>query len=101
MKEVKRRKTYSREFKMDVIQQSYVRGSIGTLAKELGIAAEMIYRWRKEYENGEDSSFPGQGTVRLSEEQKELERIKQENADLRMERDILKKAIGIFSKKNG
>lgn len=61
----------------------------------------MIYRWRKEYENGEDSSFPGQGTVRLSEEQKELERIKQENADLRMERDILKKAIGIFSKKNG
>lgn len=67
----------------------------------MGIHAEMIYRWRKEYENGEDSSFPGQGTVRLSEEQKELERIKQENADLRMERDILKKAIGIFSKKNG
>lgn len=86
---------------MDVIQQSYVRGNIGTLAKELGIHAEMIYRWRKEHENGEDSSFPGQGTVRLSEEQKELERIKQENADLRMERDILKKAIGIFSKKNG
>ena len=57
----------------------------------------MIYRWRKEYENGEDSSFPSPGTVRLSEEQKELERIKQENADLRMERDILEKAIGIFS----
>lgn len=36
---------------MDVIQQSYFRGNIGTLAKELGIHAEIIYRWRKEYEN--------------------------------------------------
>jgi transposase len=61
----------------------------------------MIYRWRREYEQGDQTSFPGQGVVRLSEEQKELERIKQENADLRMERDILKKAIGIFTKKNG
>ena len=69
---------------MDFIQQSYARGSIGTLAQELGIAAEKIYRWRKEYENGGDKSFPGQETVRLSEEQKELERIKQENADLSM-----------------
>jgi transposase len=101
MKAIKRRKTYSREFKMDVIQQSYVRESIGELAQELGIHPEMIYRWRREYEQGDQTSFPGQGVVRLSEEQKELERIKQENADLRMERDILKKAIGIFTKKNG
>jgi transposase-like protein len=53
MKEIKSRKTYSREFKMGVIQQSYVRGYIGTLAKELGMPAEMIYRemiyrWRRE-----------------------------------------------------
>lgn len=39
MKDLKRRKTYSREFKMDVIHQSYVRGNIGTLANELGIPA--------------------------------------------------------------
>jgi len=71
------------------------------LAEELGIHTEMIYRWRREYEKGENASFPGRGNERLSEEQKELERIKQENADLRMERDILKKAIGIFSRKNG
>jgi transposase len=70
------------------------------LAKELVIHPEMIYRWRREYETGVPS-FPARGNERLSQEQKELELIKQENADLRMERDILKKAIGIFSRKNG
>jgi transposase len=101
MKQIKSRKNYRREFKVDVIQQSFVRDNIGELAQELGIHPEMIYRWRREYEQGDQTSFPGQGVVRLSEEQKELERIKQENSDLRMERDILKKAIGIFTKKNG
>lgn len=85
---------------MDVIQQSYVRDSIGELADELGIRSEMIHRWRREYESGEETRFPGQGVERMSEEQKEFERLKQENADLRMERDILKKAIGIFTRKN-
>jgi len=101
MKQIKRRKTYSREFKLDVIQQSYARDNFHELAQELGIRADLIYRWRKQYEHDGDTSFPGRGLESLTEEQRELERIKQENADLRMERDILKKAIGIFSKKNG
>ncbi|MEX2600517.1 MAG: transposase [Balneolaceae bacterium] len=101
MSEVKQRKTYSKEFKLDVIQQSHMRENIQELAVELGINPETIYRWRREYKDNESESFPGQGVPRESDEQKELNRIKKENADLRMERDILKKAIGIFSKKPG
>jgi transposase len=97
----KKRRSFTREYKLDVIQQSYVCGNISELADRLGINVELIYRWRSAYENEGETSFPGRGVERMSEEQKELERIKQENADLRMERDILKKAIGIFSKKNG
>lgn len=101
MKPIKRRQRYSKEFKLDVIQQSYLRENIKEFAEELGIRSELIYRWRREYENDGSKSFPGQGVTHQTDEEKNLSQIKRENADLRMERDILKKAIGIFSKKNG
>lgn len=101
MKQIKRRKSYSKEYKLDVIQQSYVRENIKELAEELGLRSELIYRWRREYHDDKDTSFPGQGVEKQSSDQQELHRIKKENDELRMERDILKKAIGIFSKKNG
>lgn len=86
---------------MDVISQSYQRENIRQLADELGIRPELIYRWRSEYEQAPEESFPGKGNQALSAEAQEVARLQRENADLRMERDILKKAIGIFSKKNG
>lgn len=101
MTDSKTRKTYDKQFKLDVIQQSYRRENISELAEELGIRRETIYRWRREYKQAPDISFPGKGIVKQTPEEKELARIRRENADLRMERDILKKAIGIFSKKHG
>lgn len=101
MKHIKRRKSYTKEYKLDVIQQSYIRENIKELADELGLRTELIYRWRREYHDDKGTSFPGQGVEKKSIEQEELDRVKKENEDLRMERDILKKAIGIFSKKNG
>lgn len=97
----KRRKSYSRQYKLDVIQQSYHRNNIKELAEELGLRVDLIYRWRKEYEKDQSDSFPGQGVAKRTSEQEELDRVRRELAELRMERDILKKAIGIFSKKNG
>lgn len=96
-----KRRTYSKEFKLDVIQQSYQRENIRQLADELGIDPGLIYAWRSKYKTQPQQPFPGKGVQQLSPEQAELKRLERENADLRMERDILKKAIGIFSKKNG
>ena len=96
------RKSYSKQFKLDVIQQSYLRDNVRELATELGLRPALIYKWRGVY--GVDSpeqSFPGNGVEKLTPEQAELRRIKAENVELRMERDILKKAIGIFGKTNG
>lgn len=98
------RKQYSKQFKLDVIQQSYLRENIRELASELGLRPALIYKWRAAYESQQSSdsqSFPGNGVPSLTPEQAELQRIKAENAELRMERDILKKAIGIFGKTNG
>ncbi|MDZ7657652.1 transposase [Fodinibius sp.] len=95
------RKSYSREYKLDVVQQSYLRENISALASELGLSPAMIYKWRAAYDGSSSSSFPGKGVEKLTPEQAELQRIKAENAELRMERDILKKAIGIFPDTSG
>ena len=97
------RKQYSKEFKLDVIQQSYLRENIRELATELGLRPALIYKWRSAYEqrSSSDQPFPGNGVEKRTPEQEELRRVKAELAEARMERDILKKAIGIFGKRNG
>ena len=97
----KTRKSYTKQYKLDVIQQSYQRENISKLASELGLAPELIYKWRAAYGAGSVDLFPGKGVEKLTAEQAELRRLKSELAETRMERDILKKAIGIFGKTNG
>ena len=101
MAEKQTRRTFTKEFKLDVISQSYQRENIKELAVELGIRPELIYRWRSEYEGSPEASFPGHGNPKHTPEQQELARLQRENADLRLERDILKKAIGIFTSRRG
>jgi len=97
---MKRRK-YDREFKQMAVELSNTRDDIAVLAKELGIGKDLIYRWRKETEEHEEDSFPGQGNQILSEEQKRIMKLERELKDTQLERDILKKAVGIFSKNDG
>ncbi|MDR8389948.1 transposase [Aliifodinibius sp. S!AR15-10] len=96
-----KRRSYSKEFKLDVIQQSYQRDNIRELADELGIDPGLIYAWRSKYKQQPQQSFPGKGIPSRTPEKKELAELKKELADVRMERDILKKTMGIFTKKNG
>ncbi|WP_445665333.1 transposase [Fodinibius sp. AD559] len=95
-----KRQTYSKQFKLDVIQQSYQRDNIRELANELGIDPGLIYAWRSKYKTQPQQAFPGKGIPSRTPEEKELAKLKKELADVRMERDILKKAMGIFTKKN-
>lgn len=64
-------------------------------ARQLGIAAKRISQWKKQLqEHGTPQrAFPGPG----HEHDVELARLRRENAALRMERDILKKAALIFA----
>ena len=96
-----KRRTYSKQFKLDVIQQSYQRDNIRELADDLGIDSGLIYAWRSRYKTQSQQPFPGKGIPQQTPEEKELAKLKKELADVRMERDILKKAMGIFTKKNG
>jgi transposase len=97
----KTRKSYTKQYKLDVIRQSYQRENISELASELGLSPALIYKWRGVYGAGSAQSFPRKGVETLTPEQAELRQLKSELAETRMERDILKKAIGIFGKTSG
>ena len=91
------RKRYSREFKREAVLM-IIDGerSPSEVARELGIHVNLLFNWRREYLKDEENAFPGKG--HLKPEQAELRRLKRELEDVKLERDILKKALAIFSK---
>ena len=91
------RRTFDSAFKEKAVALAEARGDVSAIAIELGIKVNMLYRWRKELSKYEDNSFPGRGKPKMTDHERELSELKAELADVRMERDILKKAIGIFS----
>lgn len=89
--EQKRRRVYSREFKQEAVQLTRQVGvSVAGVARDLGVDANTLTKWRREEEQRGAQAFPGKG----HSHDEELDRLRRENALLRQERDILKKAIG-------
>ena len=95
----KRRKRYAREFKLEAVR--LLAGQDMTIAqasRDLGISRSLLGRWKKELQDDNSQAFPGKGHLRPEEE--ELRRLRRENALLRQERDILKKAAAFFAKES-
>jgi transposase len=91
-----KRQTYTAEFKREAVRLVTVHGyGVAEAARNLGLNATMLGRWKREQEAREDRAFPGKG--RLSPDQEELHRLREENKRLRMEREILKKAAAFFA----
>ena len=86
-------KQYPKEFKEEAValvrEQSY---SVPEAAKSLGIATNMLYRWKDLYEQQRV------GKALVEDEREELKRLRKENKHLRMEKEILKKASAFFAK---
>ena len=95
------RKKFDKEFKKKAVELSYARGSASEIAEELGIDRALLYRWRKEFKQYNENSFPGHGNPKMTDLERENARLQKELRDTRMERDILKKAISIFSVSDG
>ena len=92
----KNRRQYTKEFKIEAVRLIVEEGRpISEVARELGIGENLLHRWKKKSEEGKIDPSPSQG--RLSPEDEELRRLRRENKRLRMEHEILKKAVAIFS----
>jgi transposase len=95
------RRKFSREYKLRAIELSYERECVAELAQELGVRPELIYRWRSEFKADKRGSFPGEGNESLSPEALENRRLQKALREKELELEILKKAIGIFSTRDG
>ena len=93
---MRKRRRFSQEFKIDAVSMVVDQGrDLYEVAKELEIRPDILRKWKKKFESDGQSAFPGSG--RLKPEDEELRRLRRENERLRMERDILKKAVAICS----
>ena len=89
-------RTYTREFKLETLRLYETSGkSASQVERDLGISRGCIYRWKKAFAEEGEQAFPGHG--RLTPEQEQIRQLKRENEILRQQRDILKKAVAIFS----
>lgn len=91
----KKRRTFSKEFKLEAIELSKTSGKSDTqLERELGLSRGSLYNWRKGLRENEERAFPGKGHPHKDEYTRHIER---ELEITRQERDILKKALAIFT----
>jgi len=88
------RRRYTREFKISAVKLANEQGySTRQAAKSLGVDPASVREWIKKFSGEEGLAPSGDGAL-----QAELRRLRKENAQLRMEREILKKAAAFFAK---
>ena len=92
----KKRKSYSREFKLEAVGLITEKGySIAEASRNLGIEYSVLRRWKNQLTDDPQNAFPGKGKFKAPDE--ELRRIKRELERVKEERDILKKALAYFA----
>ena len=91
-----RRRKFSPEFKLEAVRMVTDGGhGLADVARDLGLRPDMLRRWKRQLEADPRQAFPGQG--RLKPDDDEMRRLRRELDRVREERDILKKALAIFS----
>jgi transposase len=91
----KERRSFSREFKSEAVRLVKERG-LSRAAESLGVGPNLLCRWRRQLESGGAGAFRDVAASGSLEE--ELRELRRENAELREEREILKKAAAYFAK---
>jgi transposase len=98
MSENGRRRSFDRAFKMEAVRLvTEGRRKVAAVARDLGISANLLHRWKQQFSENGGQAFPGKG--HQSAEQEELRRLRRQLADVTEERDILKKALAVFSRR--
>lgn len=87
---------YTREFKQEALRLAEQEGmTVARVARDLGIREGLLYRWRQDAKRDGEEAFRGKG--QRTTEQARVAALERQVKVLEMERDILKKALGIFA----
>ena len=98
MEERRTRRVFTREFKVETVQLLLNgKKTAVEVSRNLGIRVELLYRGKNEYMSNRAEAFPGMGHLADPEEER-MRKLERELASVTEERDILKKALAIFSK---
>ena len=93
------RRSFTEEFKREAVRLAIERGNVSAVARDLGINESALNRWKRQLQQESERNgpgtrpFPGRGNAR----DEEVSRLQRENARLKQENEILKKAVGIFT----
>lgn len=91
--EKQKRQKFDRDFKVSAVKMVTEGGhKKAEVARNLGIHEHQIYRWIQKFSEKGEKAFPGKGHLT------EIGALRKKLREVEMERDILKKAVGIFSK---
>ncbi len=92
----KQRRTYDKEFKNEAVRLVLEEGyKAAEVERNLGISTNIVSRWVRESKEDPEDAFPGKGRLKPPDEQ--IRALKRELERVKRERDILKKAVAIFS----
>lgn len=95
--EKKKKRVFDKEFKINTAKLIINKTKkIAELSRELNISENTLHSWKAKYIKDAEDSFPGKGHQTPIEA--EMSQLKRELKVVTEERDILKKALGIFSK---
>ena len=97
MQENKGHRKHDRQFKEEAVKLVTEGGrKVTDVARSLGIHENLLRTWKRKHGEDPAGSFPGKGHLKPQDE--ELFRLQKENANHKEDREILKKALAIFSK---
>lgn len=97
MQERKGNRKYDKQFKEEAVRLVIEGGrKVTEAARSLGIHENLLRTWKRKYQEDPAGSFPGSGNLKPQDE--EFRKLQKENANLKEDREILKKALAIFSK---
>ena len=95
----KKYKRYSKEFKLEAVRLAEESSKpVQVVARELGLRANQIYKWKEQLESKKEEAFPGSG--RQSGPEAEIARLRRELEVAKEEAEILKKAAAYFAKES-
>ncbi|ERM80125.1 hypothetical protein P872_09015 [Rhodonellum psychrophilum GCM71 = DSM 17998] len=92
------RRKFDKAFKTMAVELQLSGKTSTEIGSELGIGPDLVRRWTREFKSDGVKSFPGNGNMNHSSEQKEILALKKALKESEIEREILKKAVGIFSR---
>ena len=91
------RRSFSREFKLEAVRQVLEEGlPLAQVARDLGIGAGLLGRWKQQFLEEREEAFPGKGQLKVADE--EFRRLERENRRLRLELEFVKKTATYFAK---